>query len=291
LLLSPFFFLIIFRYTKSTRKSLVILLGFLGGVAVLGFLVLPRGAKAQESGEKIYYYHNDHLGSPIKLTDQAQNVVWSWQYGPFGEEPLTMNTNTISQNLRFPGQYYDSETGLNYNFHRYYSSKLGRYLTPDPLKKYSRYPQPYNTYAYAVNNPVKSKDPFGLASVTNNMPYPVQGSGNPGLGFGSGGQITFWIQPGQTVNWENPKKVNGQLIYDVDFVNPKGGPVNNKNDDSPDRIHGDDVWWQYDINPNPNANAKTCSEGQSTRNRNQTLLNLSYYFNDVAESQYVYGNW
>jgi RHS repeat-associated protein len=85
-----------------------------------------------------------------------------------------MNQNAISQNLRFPGQYYDAETGLHYNMHRYYSPKLGRYLTPDPLKKYSRYPQPYNTYAYAVNNPVKSKDPLGLASVTNNMPYPVQ---------------------------------------------------------------------------------------------------------------------
>ncbi len=278
LILSPFFFLIIFRYTRNTRKSFILSLSFLGIFIVFGFLASrPPSVRAQESAEKIYYYHNDHLGSPIKLTDQAQNVVWSWQYGPFGEEPLTMELNTISQNLRFPGQYYDAETGLNYNMHRYYSPKQGRYLITDPIKRYNRYPQPYNTYAYAVNNPVKSKDPFGLAGVTNNMPYPVWASGSPGPGQGYPGtpQIPFQILPGQTVNWEHPytDPDTKQVVTDVDLVNPSGEMVRDLNhpNQSPDKIMGNSVIPQYDINPNPNWNAK-CN-GETTLNRSQTVLN------------------
>ncbi len=52
---------------------------------------------------QLYYYHNDHLGTPQKLTDGAQNVVWSAAYEPFGE--AVIETGYISQNLRFPGQY------------------------------------------------------------------------------------------------------------------------------------------------------------------------------------------
>jgi hypothetical protein len=51
--------------------------------------------------------HNDHLGTPQKLTDSNGTVVWAADYKPFGEA-------TITNNLRFPGQYYDAETGLNY---------------------------------------------------------------------------------------------------------------------------------------------------------------------------------
>jgi len=153
-ILSPFLFVIFFKFTRSSKKSFILLLGFLVAAGVLGFFVLPREAKGQNETEQIYYYHVDHLGTPIKLTDQNQNVVWSWQYGPFGEEPLTMEPNVISQNLRFPGQYYDAETGLHYNYHRYYSPKLGRYLTPDPVMR-------QNLYVY-VNNPIRYTDPLGL---------------------------------------------------------------------------------------------------------------------------------
>ena len=153
-ILSPFLFVIFFKFTRSSKKSFILLLGFLVAAGVLGFFVLPREAKGQNETEQIYYYHVDHLGTPIKLTDQNQNVVWSWQYGPFGEEPLTMEPNVISQNLRFPGQYYDAETGLHYNYHRYYSPKLGRYLTPDPVMR-------KNLYVY-VNNPIRYTDPLGL---------------------------------------------------------------------------------------------------------------------------------
>ena len=56
------------------------------------------------------------------------------------------------------GQYYDQETGLHYNYHRYYDPKSGRYLTPDPIGLAGG----INLYAYAYNNPVNLIDPFGL---------------------------------------------------------------------------------------------------------------------------------
>ena len=69
------------------------------------------------------------------------------------------NTNTLTNNLRFPGQYHDDETGLHYNWHRYYDPDIGRYLRVDPIGLDGG----MNLYAYAGNNPVNWVDPFGLA--------------------------------------------------------------------------------------------------------------------------------
>ncbi len=53
-------------------------------------------------------------------------------YAPFGH--VTMDPAlTVGNNLRFAGQYNDAETGLHYNWHRYYDPLTGRYLTPDPI--------------------------------------------------------------------------------------------------------------------------------------------------------------
>jgi RHS repeat-associated protein len=64
--------------------------------------------------------------------------------------------------VRLPGQYYDSETGLHYNYHRYYDPGTGRYLTPDPIGLAGG----INLYAYVGGNPVNLIDPFGLSSVS-----------------------------------------------------------------------------------------------------------------------------
>jgi RHS repeat-associated protein len=84
----------------------------------------------QENG--IYYYYlNDHLGTPQKIMSDNGTVVWAATYESFGTATIT--TATITNNLRFPGQYFDSESGLQYNWHRFYDPSTGRYISADPI--------------------------------------------------------------------------------------------------------------------------------------------------------------
>ena len=62
--------------------------------------------------------------------------------------------------MRFPGQYYDNETGLHYNWHRYYDPSIGRYLRSDPIGFFGG---DVNLFAYVLNNPVNAIDPDGRA--------------------------------------------------------------------------------------------------------------------------------
>jgi len=108
--------------------------------------------------EEYYFYHNDHLGTPQKMTDMDRDVVWSATYGAFGAATVDPGATLVS-NLRFPGQYFDEETGLHYNWIRYYDPKSGRYVETDPIKLTGG----INLFAYVQNNPIKLSDPYGLA--------------------------------------------------------------------------------------------------------------------------------
>ncbi|CAE7822337.1 wapA [Symbiodinium microadriaticum] len=81
--------------------------------------------------EATYFVHNDHLNTPQKITDDSQAVVWAASYDPFGE--VTETVSTIENNIRFPGQYADGESGLHYNYFRDYDPSLGRYVESDPI--------------------------------------------------------------------------------------------------------------------------------------------------------------
>ena len=120
------------------------------------YLYLGDEPLALSRSGQIYYYHNDHLGTPQKLTDGAGQVVWSASYRAFGE--ASIGVGYVTQNLRFPGQYYDEESGLHYNYHRYYDPDMGRYLTSDPIGLAGG----MNTYIYVGNNPLTRIDPTGL---------------------------------------------------------------------------------------------------------------------------------
>jgi RHS repeat-associated protein len=112
----------------------------------------------QQNGQ-YYFYHNDHLGTPMKMTSVSGAVVWSATYDAFGKATVD-GSSTVVNNLRLPGQYYEAETNLHYNYHRYYDPGTGRYVTADPIWFQDG---DSHLYSYASNNPVRFGDRYGLA--------------------------------------------------------------------------------------------------------------------------------
>ena len=104
-----------------------------------------------------FYYQLDHLGTPQELTDYSGEIMWSGKYRAHGNL-ATLDVAEIDNPLRFQGQYFDTETGLHYNRHRYYNPGTGRFLTPDPIKLAGG----LNNYQY-VPNPTGWVDPLGLS--------------------------------------------------------------------------------------------------------------------------------
>jgi RHS repeat-associated protein len=105
-----------------------------------------------------FYYQLDHLGTPQELTDYSGEIMWSAKYRAYGNL-AALDVSEIDNPLRFQGQYFDAETGLHYNRHRYYNPGTGRFLTPDPIKLAGG----LNNYQY-VPNPTGWIDPLGLSS-------------------------------------------------------------------------------------------------------------------------------
>ena len=75
----------------------------------------------------------------------------------------TASGRSLPYNLRFPGQYYDSETGLNQNWNRDYDPIVGRYVESDPIGLSGGN---YSTYGYVSAQPTMSVDPLGLYDCT-----------------------------------------------------------------------------------------------------------------------------
>ena len=67
-------------------------------------------------------------------------------------------TGSVTNNLRFPGQYYDAETGLHQNYFRDYKADIGRYVESDPIGLKGG----INLFTYVKNNSVNLDDPLGL---------------------------------------------------------------------------------------------------------------------------------
>lgn len=115
--------------------------------------VTPGGEVAET---KLYYLHSDQLATVHAITDANQTVVWQGEHDAFGKTTVTINQ--IGNPLRFPGQYYDDETGLHYNWHRYYNPATGRYISSDPIGLAGG----LNTFGYAGQSPLGRYDADGL---------------------------------------------------------------------------------------------------------------------------------
>jgi RHS repeat-associated protein len=119
----------------------------------------------------LHFVHADHLNTPRVVTNEPQQVVWRWENTePFGKSPPEEDPDGDGQgfafNLRFPGQYFDGETGLHYNYFRDYDPQTGRYLQSDPIGL-SGGP---NTYLYVLANPLALSDRKGLMGGGANPP-------------------------------------------------------------------------------------------------------------------------
>jgi RHS repeat-associated protein len=118
----------------------------------------PNGASVS-----LFYIHTDHLNTPRRITRPSDNVVvWRWDSDPFGTTAANQDpdgdSNALVFSLRFPGQYFDSETGLHYNYMRTYDPATGGYTQSDPIGLLGG----INTYRYVWSNPLRYVDPFGL---------------------------------------------------------------------------------------------------------------------------------
>jgi RHS repeat-associated protein len=122
------------------------------------FIPYSHSPLSMRTNGVIFQYHTDHLGTPQFLTDRLGQVAWRASYSAFGRAKISIGT--ISQALRFPGQYCDDETGLHYNRARYYSPDLGIYMSRDPLELVAG----IHFYNYADCDPINGSDALGLFS-------------------------------------------------------------------------------------------------------------------------------
>jgi RHS repeat-associated protein len=109
----------------------------------------------------VYFIHADHLDTPRVVLDRSNNQRWTWFAEPFGTTAPNTNPQSLgafTQPLRFPGQYADSESGLNYNYFRDYDPSIGRYTQSDPIGLQGG----INTFAYVSSSPTMYTDPQGL---------------------------------------------------------------------------------------------------------------------------------
>ena len=87
-----------------------------------------------ESKQEIHYFHCDQIGIPREMTDSDGNLVWFGDYYGWGKLKSETNiSGTAHQPFRLQNQYADRETGLHYNFFRYYEPNVGRFVNQDPI--------------------------------------------------------------------------------------------------------------------------------------------------------------
>ncbi|MEU8028175.1 putative T7SS-secreted protein [Streptomyces sp. NPDC049099] len=128
--------------------------------------ITAADAPQQEIDSRFFAIVTDLVGTPNELVDEQGEIAWRTRSTLWGTTAWAANSTTYTP-LRFPGQYYDPETGLHYNYFRHYDPETARYLAPDPLGL-TPAPNP-DTY---VQNPHTWADHLGLAP--DECPYRVE---------------------------------------------------------------------------------------------------------------------
>ncbi|UVK80973.1 DUF6531 domain-containing protein [Pseudomonas sichuanensis] len=174
--------------------------------------------------DAIAWYHCDHLGTPMELTDEQGNVGWTGQYKAWGEVREERSAWAKQQGLvnpiRLQGQYHDHENGLYYNRFRYRDPKTGRYVSRDP----SGLRGGLNTYSYASGNPLRYVDPLGLNPVVGC----AAGSWAGPVGCGSGaliGLLAGGVAVGAILSTSGDEAKSNEVV--LDKAGNKVSPLSN----------------------------------------------------------------
>lgn len=128
-------------------------------IRTLVLAVLALTAIEATALDRVTYYHNDALGSPVAATDHNGNLLWRESYEPYGER-LQYEDNAANE-LWYTGKQEEREFGINYFGARWYDPTMGRFLAIDPVGFNDENIQSFNRYAYANNNPYLYVDPDG----------------------------------------------------------------------------------------------------------------------------------
>ena len=187
----------------------------------------PVAIKHNDNGiTQTSYYQNDHLNTPQMLTRPNGAIVWQGQYDAFGE--VTQTNTQVSNPIRFPGQYYDQETGLHYNWNRYYDPQTGRYIASDPIGLAGG----YNTYAYVGGNPLMYVEPNGLARCTYSI------------------STTSLVCTSNTAH--DPNNVGPHEVRSLNPENVHSGRGEHKNNPASANIQDHGPIWPGEFNMTPN---------------------------------------
>jgi RHS repeat-associated protein len=160
---------------------------------------LPAEMEPGPAAMQIQFFHTDHLGTPLMLTDATGDTLWRGQ--PDDWSAIAKEAGDAEQDIRFQGQWVDRETGLYYNWHRHYDPSTGRYTQIDPIGLAGG----LNTYSYALSNPTRFIDPMGLDTqfslgINGNILAGFPQFGFLGAGIGGGTSVGINI-PTDLTNW------------------------------------------------------------------------------------------
>ncbi|MFA9231189.1 MAG: RHS repeat-associated core domain-containing protein [Microgenomates group bacterium] len=184
------------------------------GALIREYIWLNGAPIAVVEGGVIYYIRTDHIGRPVFATNAAGVKVWTASYLPFGGVRTSTGTPIT---LRFPGQWFQSESGLHQNWMRDYEPTTGRYLQADPLGLVDG----ASVYGYVGGNPGRYVDPTGQYCVSINGTTTCRGNGQYKTQFPtpSSWDDNSWFGPGtKNYHFYDKSVLDPHSSFDVDCL-------------------------------------------------------------------------